>query len=142
MEPQPSWLHDTARTARRRLYARLLDVVRGVVDDRVGLSAPLPSARLDDLDRSVARVSQLTAGLEVQLDAISASLAPLTGPFEFEMTMAAVLRRHPGAVAVLASVGLPGCDGCAVRHDETLAEAVDAYGFDGPALLAALNALL
>mgnify|MGYP001999365626 CR=1 FL=1 len=80
--------------------------------------------------------------VEMQLDAIADSLSPPTGPFHLGMTMAAVLRRHVEARDVLAAVGLPGCGGCSVRHDETLEEAIEAYAFDGPDLLGRLNALL
>jgi hybrid cluster-associated redox disulfide protein len=58
-----------------------------------------------------------------------------------EMTMEAVLRRHPGATAVLARHGLPGCGGCAVRFDETLGEAALAYGLHLSELLIELDAL-
>jgi len=80
--------------------------------------------------------------VEQALSILAQQLEPPTGPFTMDMTMAMVLRRHRGAKGVLAGVGLPGCEGCAVRHDETLAEAVEAYGFDGADLLRRLNALL
>jgi|GEM_PF-1849716 len=136
------WLRSGARRARTRLAAHIRQVVGDVADDVVGPSEPLPRTRLDHLNRRIFRATQVLAGAELQLRAISESLAPPSGPFHPQLTMAAVLRRHPGARDVLAAVGLPGCGGCAVRHDETLAEAIDAYGFDGPLLLARLNALL
>lgn len=65
-----------------------------------------------------------------------------TAPFSQGWTMDQVLARHPGARQVLASHHLPACDRCAVRFDETLAEAADAYGLPLVPLLDQLNALL
>lgn len=75
--------------------------------------------------------------------ALHADLAVLTRPqFSADMTLDQVWRRHPGVRALFAARHLPACDGCALRHDETLAEAADAYDLDLAALLAALNALI
>lgn len=124
--------------ARGRLRARVVDVV----ESRVGAAAPLSSADLTALEAAVDRADAALTSAELQLAASRAALAPLDGPFLPSLTMAQVLRRHPNAVRVLATIGLPGCSGCSVRHDETLAEAIDGYGLDGPALVAELNALL
>lgn len=142
MEEQQSRLRASVDRVRGHLRRRLVVAVRAVVDDVVGTAGPPAPDRVSDLDRKVFRTSQITSGVELQLRAISEQLAPPSGPFDVDMTMAGVLRRHESAALVLASVGLPGCGGCAVRHDETLGEAIDGYGFDGPELLARLNALL
>jgi len=57
------------------------------------------------------------------------------------MTIDQAWHNHPGAPAVFARHHLPACDGCAVRFDETLAEATQAYGIDLDAFLQQLNAL-
>jgi iron-sulfur cluster repair protein YtfE (RIC family) len=57
------------------------------------------------------------------------------------MTIGAAWANHPGAPTIFAKHHLPACDGCAVRHDETLAEAAAAYGIDLPTWLAQLNNL-
>lgn len=63
-------------------------------------------------------------------------------PFSAEMTVDQAWRKHAGTRAVFARHHLPGCDGCAVRFDETLAEAAAAYGLDLEGLLEELGALL
>ena len=92
-------------------------------------------AVVDDIAMRLAR-------LEDRLLAMERRIERPTGDYSAEMTMAQVLRRHPGARAVLAQEGLPDCSGCAVRFDETLAEAAEAYGFELPQLLARLQALV
>ena len=61
--------------------------------------------------------------------------------FTGDMTIDAVWNAHPGAPSVFAQYHLPGCDGCAVRFDERLSEASEAYGIDIVQFLADLNAL-
>ncbi len=80
--------------------------------------------------------------LDRRLDAAAATLRLRSAPFSADMTIAQALARHPGTAGVLAAHHLPGCGGCAVRFDETLAEAAEAYGLDLEGLLAALAALL
>ena len=63
-------------------------------------------------------------------------------PFTGEMTIEAAWHHHPGAPAVFSHHHLPACDGCAVRFDETLAEATEAYGIELHGFLTQLNALL
>jgi hypothetical protein len=58
-----------------------------------------------------------------------------------QMTIETAWRAHPGAPAVFAKHHLPACDGCAVRHEETLAEAASAYGIDLQQWLGELNNL-
>jgi hybrid cluster-associated redox disulfide protein len=58
------------------------------------------------------------------------------------MTIDQAWRKHPGTRNVFAQHHLPSCDGCAVRFDETIAEAAGAYGLELGALLEELNALL
>ena len=63
-------------------------------------------------------------------------------PFSAEMTIDQAWRKHPGTRQVFAQHHLPSCDGCAVRFDETIAEAAGAYGLELDVLLEELNALL
>ena len=49
---------------------------------------------------------------------------------------------HKEAQAVFARYQLHGCDRCAVRVDETVEEAAEAYGFSEEAMLARINLLL
>ena len=135
-------LRRSIRAASQTLRAQPDLRVRRVLDEIVGPAGPIRSERLDAVNRSVFRASQLTTGVEQELGILAQQLEPPTGPFTMDMTMAMVLRRHADANRVLAGVGLPGCGGCAVRHDETLAEAVEAYGFDGAELIRQLNTLL
>ena len=139
-----STLRRTARAVRERMSASSDRSLRPIVEAALLQYLPIaPALSLDELEQSehaVSDCSRRLQALELQLDAIA--LTPATGPFHAGMTMAAVLRRHPGARAVLAELGLPGCHGCSVRHDETLEEAVEAYAFDGEDLLRRLNELL
>ena len=84
--------------------------------------------RLDALDRQAARLDETRMSQH--------------GPFSASMTVEQAWRRHPGAAKVFAVFHLPDCQGCAVRFDETLGEAAEAYDLDLSGLLGALNALL
>ena len=64
-----------------------------------------------------------------------------TIPFHEEMTIDEAWFAHPGAPGVFAKHHLPGCDGCSVRFEETLAEAAEAYSIDLAAFLHELNRL-
>ena len=64
-----------------------------------------------------------------------------TIPFHAEMTIDEAWFAHPGAPGVFARHHLPGCDGCSVRFEETLAEAAEAYSIDLTAFLHELNRL-
>ena len=121
---------------------RLHPVVEDVVLHCLPVTPPLVGSDLEPVAGMVSDLGRRLQGIEAELAAIAEALAPISGPFHPGLSMAMVLRRHPGARDVLAQVGLPGCHGCSVRHDETLEEAIEAYGFDGSALLAKLNALL
>ena len=57
------------------------------------------------------------------------------------MTIDEAWNAHPGAPEVFAKYHLPSCDGCAVRFDESLKEAADAYGIDLEEFLESLNSL-
>ena len=57
------------------------------------------------------------------------------------MTIDEAWNAHPKVASVFARYHLPGCDGCAVRFDERLSEAAEAYGIDLGRFLTDLNAL-
>ena len=63
-------------------------------------------------------------------------------PFEPDMSIHQAWLRHPAAREVFARYHLPACDQCAVRFDESVAEAASAYGLDAEALIRDLNGLL
>lgn len=118
---------------RDRLRALLSDrLERRSAALRAGLPAPHPDPGLGP------RLAQL----EDELRAARRELQPPTGSFHGGMRMAEAWRRHPGARAVFRRHHLPACDRCAVRFDEALDEAAEAYGLDLGALLVELNALL
>jgi len=77
-----------------------------------------------------------------ETSATKASEETPTGPFLPGMTIDTAWRRHPGVQAIFASHHLPACNGCAVRFDETLTEAAEAYGIPLEGWLESLNALL
>lgn len=141
-----STLRRAARAVRERMAASsdrsLRPMVEATLLQYLPIAPALSVAELELPEQAVSDCFRRLQALDVQLDAIAAALTPATGPFHAGMTMAAVLRRHPGAQDVLAELGLPGCHGCSVRHDETLEEAVEAYAFDGEDLLRRLNDLL
>ena len=62
-------------------------------------------------------------------------------PFHAGMTMDQAWVHHPGAPLVFERFNLPSCSDCAVRFEETIEEAVGAYGIDLDDFLAALNTL-
>lgn len=123
---------------RRRLHARVLQQLE---------HHPAQAARgLSETASDLHAVStQLGHRLDVLEHALHAQLerarAP-TAPFSSGWTMEQVLARHPRAREVLAEHHLPACDRCAVRFDETLAEAAEAYALPLDLLLDQLNALL
>lgn len=73
--------------------------------------------------------------------AIDRRLKQHTILFHGEMTIDEAWFAHPGAPGVFARHHLPGCDGCSVRFEETLAEAAEAYSIDLEAFLHELNRL-
>lgn len=76
------------------------------------------------------------------LEGVGADIRLLNAPFSAELTVDQAWRKHPHTRLVFARHHLPACDGCAVRFDETLAEAAEAYGLELSGLLEELNALL
>ncbi|MFT5682982.1 MAG: hybrid cluster-associated redox disulfide protein [Myxococcota bacterium] len=104
-----------------------LDELQGSLESSEGLLSDL-EARLITTDRAL-------AGSE-------ADLRLSREPFSGSMTVDQAWRKHPGTRAVFTRHHLPGCDGCAVRFDETLTEAAAAYGLDLEGLLEELGALL
>jgi hypothetical protein len=123
------------------LQARAQAWLRGALASR---AAPFSAAEAALLraEPALARAHAAVAPLSRRLDATTAALDLRGRPFSADFTVDMALRRHPGAAAVLAAHHLPGCAGCAVRFDETLAEAAAAYALPLPALLESLNALL
>lgn len=61
--------------------------------------------------------------------------------FRSDMTIDEAWHAHPDAPTVFARHHLPSCDGCAVRFDESIQEATQAYGIDLTSFLHELNSL-
>jgi hybrid cluster-associated redox disulfide protein len=104
---------------------------------------------LDELRASLASLDDPLSDVEARIltarRALSVSEADLRlsrEPFSGAMTVDQAWRKHPGTAAIFARHHLPACDGCAVRFDETLAEAAAAYGLDLEGLLEELGGLL
>jgi len=127
---------------RLRLDGFLRARARDLLVAREALLPPLQAelAALTQAQEAAARAAMAAA---LAAKALQADLAVLTRPqFSADMTLDQVWRRHPGVRALFAARHLPACDGCALRHDETLAEAADAYDLDLSVLLVELNALI
>lgn len=67
-------------------------------------------------------------------------VAPVS-PFTADMTIEKAWTHHPQAPEVFQRFHLPACSGCAVRFEETVEEAMTAYGIDLDSFLNALNDL-
>ena len=117
---------------RRLLRARVAALLQPRAQDYARAEAALAAGR-----RDAAALQGRLAGLEAGLAALERRR-----PFDPEMTVEQAWQRHPGVRAVFARHHLPACDGCAVRFDETLAEAALAYDLALPLLLRDLNDLL
>lgn len=115
-------------------------VLAALAPRRAGFAALVDAAR--PVPSQLAAVELRLDGLAQRVAAQHAGLRRVGADFAPDFTIDEVLRRHPGAAQALAGFGLPGCGGCAVRQDETLAEAADAYGLDLDAMLGALQGLL
>ena len=61
--------------------------------------------------------------------------------FTADMTIDEAWHAHPHAPTVFAQYKLPGCDGCAVRFEERIEEAAEAYGVNLERFLHDLNRL-
>ena len=121
------------------------DLLRASVDDALAPRRGLldgPAASLAALASAIDAVSARAAAAERAAAALTRELSLWSQPFSADLTIQEVLRRHPRAAATLSRHHLPACDGCAVRFDETLAEAAEAYGLDADALVRDLNKLL
>jgi len=101
------------------------------------------------IDADSAALGSRTSALGARLGALNREARALSEeirlfrePFHADMTVHQAWLRHPSAGAVFARHHLPACDRCAVRFEESVAEAAAAYGLDGEALLRELNALL
>lgn len=97
--------------------------------------------RIAEVDASLRAVEQGAAELTRQSRGLASELSLSRRPFAADMTVDEAWRKHPEAHRVFAAHGLPACDGCAVRFDETLAEAAEAYRLDLHRLLRELSAL-
>lgn len=126
-----------ARPLRQWLGAR----VARLLDERAQL-LDAPTAEKRAIETDLLDLTQRVGRLDRELRGLSADLAWRGRPFAAEMSIQQARTRHPGAPAVFARHHLPACDGCAVRFDETVAEAAAAYGLDLVALLGDLNALI
>ena len=115
------------RLVREQVRARL-----GPLLDLRGRSRHLTGARNRNRDR--------LSKVDKQLDDCTA-LFPRP-PFTSDMTIDRVWKHHPDAPSVFGRYHLDACDSCAVRFDETLAEAASAYDLDLVTMLEELNSLL
>jgi hypothetical protein len=103
---------------------------------------PVVRADLVRLSGGVRSTARELADLAAEVRRLVADTAHMTGPFVPTMTVEQAWRRHPLARTVFAQHHLPSCDQCAVRFDETVGEAADAYDLDLEQMMGALNALL
>lgn len=122
---------------RRWLGARVAALL-----DEHGRLLDEPMREKASFDESLLDLGQRVARLDRELRARVEEARWLGRPFAAEMSIQQALTRHPGALQVFARHHLPGCDGCAVRFDETVGEAAAAYGLDLDALIRDLDALL
>ncbi len=99
-------------------------------------------SELADLESLLAPLEGRAAEVDARLAGVADELALMDAPFTPELTVDQAWRRHPGTRVVFAGHGLPGCDGCSVRFDETLAEVAQTYALPLEGLLDELNALL
>ena len=126
---------------RERLSGWLRVRVAVVLSDRQDHQGEI-RASLDSLGACTADVEARIIATRRVLEGAASDLSLARRPFSAEMTVDQAWRKHPLTQRVFARHHLPACDGCAVRFDETLAEATAAYGLDLRGLLEELNALL
>lgn len=124
-----------------RVHAALVARVYAALAPRETLLDPL-RAELTSLKQDLGAIDGRARALERQITHLQREISAWNSPFHADMTIAQALGRHPSAQRVFAAHHLPACDGCAVRFDETLAEAAAAYNLDLSGLLARLNDLL
>ncbi len=93
--------------------------------------------RLDGLATRLDTLEGRWSPLREQLDA---ALAGVT--FTPRTTVGRALSLHPGVTALLAEHGLDRCEGCPVRHDESLEELATGHDIPLEQLLSRLDALL
>jgi hypothetical protein len=93
-------------------------------------------AALDELGRQIGQLEARSNDLRAALDQ-GLSLVRFTAG----TTVGRALGLHPGVAALLAEHGLDRCDGCPVRHDETLAELARGHDIPLEQLLSTLDAL-
>ena len=123
--------------------------LRALLLPRVHAALAPRSAWLAEMEGQSAQLRERAAALSARATALGRQTRALTdeirlshAPFHGGMTVNQAWLRHPGAGAIFARHHLPACDRCAVRFEETVAEAAEAYGLDAESLLGELNALL
>lgn len=126
---------------RKRVVEILQEAVRAALSGRLRLTAGL-GAELAEVRAQADSATLDASAMERRWAALASGLSLQRRPFEASMTVDEAWRRHPGVREVFAARGLPGCDACAVRFDETLEEVCSAYGLDLDELLSALGDLL
>ena len=87
------------------------------------------------------RLSRIRNKLQRVLRTVRKPEPKVTPAFTGEMTIEEAWTAHPGAPSVFAQYHLPGCDGCAVRFEERIEEAAEAYGIELDQFLSDLNRL-
>jgi hybrid cluster-associated redox disulfide protein len=85
------------------------------------------------------RRPSIRAMLRRTIRTIAEGVDVYTVSFSGDMTIDEAWHAHPDAPQVFARYDLPACDGCAVRFDERLKEAAQAYGIDLNLFLRDLN---
>jgi hypothetical protein len=121
------------------LSSRVERRVREIVEQMVlSEAASLGGARasLEALSRRLEQLEAREVGLRTELDQGLALVR-----FTPATTVGRALALHPGVAALLAERGLDRCEGCPVRHDETLAELARGHDIPLVQLLSTLEAL-
>ncbi len=126
---------------RDELYAHLDRRVRDILARR-GERLAETRSELEAVRTTVASHESPLQERIASLRSAADGLARAHAPFEPSWTVDQTWQRHPGVRAVFASFGLPSCDGCSVRFDETLTEVAEAYALPLPELMDRLRALL
>jgi hybrid cluster-associated redox disulfide protein len=98
--------------------------------------------KYDNLEVAQSGLSARLHSMHLRAISLETQIDSQQEAFHGAMTIQRALARSLRSKEVLKRHHLPDCSGCAVRFDETLEEATQAYGLDLSQLLADLNALI